>query len=955
MPSFHVSPALLLLAALPSLAAQAPTYTGSSLTPLAPPDQEPVLRATPWAGRQAADFDVGQSELWLPPGEYAVYHLALTEGTVEAEQPVGPELTYDALAAVALAPAWLRPHLSLTLSYLGDSDQDDLAELMLELEDERALDELAFTLAASTPAELSTSLNYGIEQLYVGNALYTYLNDPLVPFAELVDEGEPGVDEDYYTTVTYSYDDGSGLQTWTLPPEHYYWHVVNPKLDMEIPLLMDPEQPPNISSPPAGVHWRHWFMHNDADGAFDYSTHWLEEEPNAEDDDGFEYMGPDGWLHDFAIDPLVVLADDEGRTLLAEIDYGTGTVLATTLDLETAWTAFDIEELVENVAHYVQRRDVLVYDKKAGIDELTLVLSDESGTGAVYAGILDDAGLTVDTWDMTGGLPDLTGYHKLIIPLNLSISSYELLYGKDFASTLESFVSGGGTLLIHADPAMGYSYDFPCGFSATFEEAGTPAFVGHPMLADAIAGFDSVWDLQQYESLSGERALDEALSGLDAIGWWVTQNMFDNVSEYAGTHAYYDGERSVWPERILHNHFGNCGECQDMLTAAFRACLIPSMNVWSIEDHVWNEVYLLDAWHPYQVDWSDGPTRIDYGGVGADAMFDGSKNVSAIMGFHSNGRIADEHIEHYSETITVDVEVTDAEGQPVDGAMVMVAVGNYYYYDEYGLMDVGAWVHTDQQGLATVILGDDRDFWFLVQADFDGETVATPYAIEDIQYPGYPNYFYASDAGAPTISAEEAEAGSSHSLSFQLDASRGAPVASDAEDGASSAAISLAFEIEQTLLDVEPEHNFLGWYASIGYAYGGRMIDPLDEPGTVDVYVADGAGYDAFQAGQPFEALYIAEDVSSLDELIEVETHWRDIYLLISNRGSGAHAHFGSISLSAEADVPTWDTGWADTAEEQGDGKKKEGCGCASRSGRNLGDGLALLALLAGLVARRRE
>ncbi len=46
-----------------------------------------------------------------------------------------------------------------------------------------------------------------------------------------------------------------------------------------------------------------------------------------------------GFLHDFPVDPIVVVQDRDGQPLLAEIDWGMGSVLATTIDLETAHMA----------------------------------------------------------------------------------------------------------------------------------------------------------------------------------------------------------------------------------------------------------------------------------------------------------------------------------------------------------------------------------------------------------------------------------------------------------------------------------------------------------------------------------------------------------------------------------------------------------------------------------------
>lgn len=872
------------------------------------------------------------TELWLPGGQAAVLHLDLSGGEVEATLP-SLDLTAGAQSAVDIVPAWLQPRLALTLSHLEEDRQDEVAQFLVDYEGHQALDELAYSIAATTPEELSYSSRYLLLELLEVNALGVYEVDEHVLFADLVEiEGDEGP----YTTVEYFYDDGSGEQSWTLEHPLYYEHVLNPKLDMELPLFWNPERT-SYADPPAGVHWRDWmFFSAREEGTWDYRTHWLQEEPNEVEDGDLWSLTATGWLHDFTVDPLVVLSDQEGRTLLAEIDYGSGTVLASAIDLSAAHAAFDLDEFVENVLHYVQRRDVLE------ADETTLVLGDTELTGLTFVELLEDAGLPVEHWDLTAGMPELDGYEKVILPTWLSPEAQAVVYESKAVEALESFVSSGGTLLIEADSDLGDSYDYPCGFSGTAELGNlSPLFVGHPVLSESIADLDSLWDGVQYTGLSGERALSEATSALDAIGWFVTQNMFDNVSEYSSTHGDYDGERSIWPQRIMHNHFGNCGECQDMVTAAMRASLIPALNVWSMEDHVWNEFYFDGAWHAYQVDWSDGPTRIDYGGVGSDALYGGGKNVSAIMGFHQNGYIADEHIALYSDTITANVTVTDADGAPVPGAMVLVCVENYY---SNTYLDQAAWVHTDQDGQVEILLGDDRNFWFLAAADLGDEEVWTPYSIADIQSGSYPNWFLASEAGDPLIEAEDATAGSSFDLNLQLEGRLGAPQATLVEaGGAHELSLGLDLALDATLLDVRAGHTYLGWYNGLGYAYGGGMIHPLEEPGVVDAYLVDADNYALWEAGEPFEAVAVAEGVLSGGLDLSASTDSDELWLIVTNEASPRHVHHGTIALDL-----TRETLFEDELEEPG------GCGCASQRGRSSGALLGMLALL-GMALRRRD
>ncbi len=862
------------------------------------------------------------SDFWLLGGESLVLAVDLDSGEIGLQGGELP-LSEAAVGAVSLVPTWMQAQLSLTLSKLEQSRQDEIAALLNDHANDLALDELAYSIAAMSPEELSLSWQYRLLEVLEANATAIYAIDPWVGFADLVEL------DDGSTTVEYHHDGGS----YTIDKEIYYRHVVNPKLDMELPLFMDPESF-SIDDPPGGVHWRDWiFFSALEDGTWDYRSHWLRERPYAVDDDDLAVLEAVGFLGDFEVDPIVVVADDDERPLLVEIDWGKGSVLATTLDLEAAH--MDSHDFAANIFEYVQRRDVLE------ATEITLVVGDGGEAGAELLTHLEAEALPYELWDLGAGAPSLDGYAKLAVPGGLSAEAYDTLFDAESAEAIEAFVSAGGTLLLQADPVLGSSYDYPCGVYFEQGAVGTPAFLGHPVLAESLAGIDSLWDGVRYDGLSGERPLADATSAVDAIGWFVTQNMFDNVSEYAGTHSDYDGERSVWPQRIMHNHFGNCGECQDMMTAAARAALIPTMNVWSIEDHVWNEFYFEDGWHAWQVDWSDGPTRIDNGGVGADSTYGGGKEVSAIMGFHSNGFIADEHVALYTDTITATVTVFDSDGDPVPGAMVLVAVENYYY-DQY--LDQAAWVHTDLNGQVEITLGDKRNFWFLAAAELEGQEVWAPYSIPDIQSGTYPNWFLTNEAGDPVITAEEAVAGSSHEVSIPMGGRlERRPAQSDPPSGSLQVGLDLDLVLDDVLLDVPASRSYLGWYAGLGYAYGGGLIEALDEPGAVDLYLLSADNLALFEAGEAFEVIDQERRIGAGSSSLSLATPADQLYLVISNRGAPDHVFRGSLALDYEGIIREY------APDDEGGG-----CGCTASPRRAPVALLGLLTML-GLAVRRRR
>jgi hypothetical protein len=912
----------------------------------------PLLLVSILMSRSAAAEVPLDRELWLLPGSYAAFEMDFNAQTADlvTETPV---LGEDAAAAVDLAPAWIRPRLALTLTYLTDSVQDDVAALILGLDDVRALDELAFSIAASPPEDLADEDRYGVLDLLVENAVHIYAADPQVGFADLLETGEAGVTDDWSTTVQYRYTDGKSgkVATWTLPADYYYRYVVNPQLDMELPLFLNPEEPlVDLADPPVGVFWRTWFLNSATDEhTFDYRTHYLQETPNVVPDEDLALLSAHGTVDAVGFGDLPVIVDCEGSPVLSELDWGSGAILATTIDFESAWEAGSTG-LAENVALYAHRRDTL--DE----GETTLILvdpADETGTmGATWAAILASASQSavILPWDDVTS-DTLVGYTKVIVPWGSDEAGYEQLTSV-LGDALSTWVGAGGTLLVQAgaestgaESAGADGVELPCNLVIRDGAACGLAFEGHPVLGELLAPTTTVWDLLEHDSLPGERELYGDESALDVVGWWVSQNLFDRVGEYSETHGDPSPERSVWAERVLHNHYGNCGEVEDMVTAAGRSALLPFLNVWSVEDHVWNEFYFMDDWHPYQVDWSDGPTRIDWPGAAYDIQYGSHKNVSSIKGIEQNGDVSSTEIRHYSDEIQVDVNVTDLDGLPLGGASVVAWVDSYYYEN---FVEVGAWTHTDLDGHATLHLGDTRDYWIYVRAEYPDGMSEWPFTYDETASGTFPDMLYKMRIGDPTVTAADAVADASFSFDVTLEGSRGLPEPTVASPPlGTTREISSSTQVQATLLDLPPEESFLGWYASLGYAYGGRLIAPSETSAPLDYYVLDANAFQSFQAGKPFEALFVGEDPGEISSFA-ARADDDPLYLVVSNIRNAAYAQLVDVTIDSFSSTP--DSG--DTADVDGEGGD-EGCGCASRSPLG-GEGLLLLSL-AAILGRRRQ
>lgn len=139
--------------------------------------------------------------------------------------------------ALARAPGWLQDDLELALRRVDADTREELAALIVDLDDPWLTDELAFTIAHLSPEVLDDE-DFD-PQLLLENVEWIRDVDPSLAYVDLVDEGEPGVDADYRTTARYVVEVDGALQSFDLPAEDYYWYVVHPRIEDEHPLYID--------------------------------------------------------------------------------------------------------------------------------------------------------------------------------------------------------------------------------------------------------------------------------------------------------------------------------------------------------------------------------------------------------------------------------------------------------------------------------------------------------------------------------------------------------------------------------------------------------------------------------------------------------------------------------------------------------------------------------------------
>lgn len=223
---------------------------------------------------------------------------------------------------------------------------------------------------------------------------------------------------------------------------------------------------------------------------------------------------------------------------------------------------------------------------------------------------------------------------------------------------------------------------------------------GYPILSEKLRDIHIVWDGEKHV-LPGDREYTPGDLALDVVGHWA-----GDLVPWAAS-----GNRPIQPNVIVYEHNGNCGEMQDALAAAGRTALLPITSVFTLaEDHVWDEFYLNDDWHEYQVDLGHGSTHIDDPSTGYDRQHGGRKDLSSVMEWRSDGKVRTV-TSRYSNVCSLYVRVLDQAGRPVDGARVLL-------YSEYcyGGLSISCWGFTNQEGKCDFELGELRNFYIHINS-----------------------------------------------------------------------------------------------------------------------------------------------------------------------------------------------------------------------------------------------
>jgi len=135
-----------------------------------------------------------------------------------------------------------------------------------------------------------------------------------------------------------------------------------------------------------------------------------------------------------------------------------------------------------------------------------------------------------------------------------------------------------------------------------------------------------------------------------------------------------DGVRTKQPIIDYFHHWGMCGENSDLLTAASKIALIPCVQVVNFGSwHAWNHFYD-DGWHAVRA----------YDMMIDDPFAEGAPgNTPALAALDPDGSQFGA-TPLYTPTSNLTVTVTDAQGNPVDGALVNLA-STPQYNNPYGI------------------------------------------------------------------------------------------------------------------------------------------------------------------------------------------------------------------------------------------------------------------------------
>jgi len=336
----------------------------------------------------------------------------------------------------------------------------------------------------------------------------------------------------------------------------------------------------------------------------------------------------------------------------------------------------------------------------------------------------------------------------------------------------------------------------------------------------------------------GYTALSTYLDTCNVL-WKCEQNTIDNGAVGAVTQwvldviTFQSNPHHDQPVRIYRQHLGTCSVHSYLTSAAARAALIPTtVNVMYSDNHKINEFYERRwiAWEPVNT-YIDNPGGYENWGW----------DVASVFNWRGDSYIWD-NTEEYTEVCTLSVNVTDNNGNPVDGARIKI-----YSSPCVSWGCTAGW--TDFNGQKQFLLGDSRTFTAQVTSDIGNYPAS---GMETVITNSGPGIYYNWNVTLPGTMPS-------------LDISPDSPPANPTDD--------YQFVIEYDLLN-EILH--------------GVNIDDNNEfsnsttPGHIDFFICDEDNFNEYMSAQSFEAFEINQNSSAntIDFVLPSSDSW---YAVFSN------------------------------------------------------------------------
>jgi hypothetical protein len=733
-----------------------------------------------WSGGCAADSETGAglggAGSVLPSAQLTV---------------VGPTyaLTPLAVEAVALAPAWLVADLRANLVGLGAPLQDELAALMTEIEDPRALDEVAFTIAHMSPEHLAHQDFRS--QIIVDNVTALFAIDEAVAYADIVDfdVGHGGGTTDgYFSTITYrTMADGENVEQLTMAKEFYYWYVMFPVIEDERATYIVPDtgQP---GEPPTGRFWRDYLFWEADDGYQPLSTYLTGQDvlwkgTAYDKDDNGAVGNVIQWVQDVMVfgsgserpvQPVRIYAKHLGRcgehsditSAAARAALIPNVNLAAWAN-DHVWNEFYDDRWVqwEPVNTYVEHNYYYAdADKNYHRSGLGV---DNDCDGVVDEGCdLADPTADSDEDGVTRGDGDCNDSNEDIYP-----GAPETPDGRD--NDCDGVADDGAE-------------------TADADQDGV-----------TLAGGDcNDWDNTSYPGASETAAdgVDNDCDGTADDGTDVSDGDGDGQTIFDGD--CNDGDSAMWlgAAEIADGKDNNCNGTADE-------------GVATVDGD--GDGYTIAAG-----DCNDRGAAIHPGAAEVTPSNNRNFAVSAWRGDGKVWTVTD----RYAGTFTLDVQVTDTAGAPVDGATVMIAGWSTTYAANPGIK-IATWSVTDLDGRASFQLGEANKYYGRV------ESTAGNFPLEDNKV---------------TELFDDPVKGEVRSWAPEIDAVIGSRQSETVDD------------LPPSLWSLELEYDFqTGFYTGTNYFTDQSYREPA--AGTADLYVVDEANLAALMTGGPFVSLVVAE------------------------------------------------------------------------------------------------